>query len=46
MEGGVCKEDAEIEERREYLCIAFVCWNESEQAGGSFRMHMRGGGWR
>lgn len=42
MEEGVCREDAEREEQREYLCIAFVCWNESEQAGGSFRMHMRG----
>lgn len=27
--------------KREYRCIAFVCWDESEQAGGSFRMHMR-----
>lgn len=23
------------------LHIAFVCWDESEQAGGNFRMHMR-----
>lgn len=45
----MCKEDAEKEEEREDLCTAFVCWNESEQAGGSLGMHMRvvkgGGSW-
>lgn len=45
----MCKEDAEIEEQKEYLCIAVVCWNESEQAVGNCRMHMRvvegGGTW-
>lgn len=39
-----CAKEIEGEKKMFNLCIVLVCWDEFEQAGEFFGMHM--GGWR